>query len=118
MIIYTLGRIIFGAYFVYSGYNHFKNEKNLTGYAKSIGIPSPRLAVLTTGVMLLVGGLGFLLNINIPVSAVILLIFMIPTTFKMHASWKVSDPAHKMNEKISFTKNLALIGAILMLTAI
>lgn len=114
MIIYTLGHVIFGAYFVYSGFNHFRNEKSLIGYAKSIGVPYPRMAVIVTGIMLLLGGLGFLLNMNIQESAAILLIFMVPTTFKMHAFWKITDPIHKMNEKISFTKNLALIGAILM----
>jgi hypothetical protein len=33
----------------------------------------------------------------------------------MHAFWKVTDPMHKMSETINFTKNLALIGALLMM---
>jgi putative oxidoreductase len=115
MAIYILGRVIFGAYFIYSGFNHFKNEKAMTGYAKSKGIPSPRLAVLGSGAMLLIGGLVFLLNMNIDQSVVLLLVFLVPTTFLMHAFWKISDPMHKMTEQVSFTKNLALIGALLMM---
>ncbi len=115
MTIFLLGRIIFGAYFIYNGINHFKDEKAMTGYAKSKGVPSPRVAVLLGGAMLIAGGLGFVLGMNIQESAVILLLFMIPTTFMMHAFWKISDPMHKMSETINFTKNLALIGALLMM---
>jgi uncharacterized membrane protein YphA (DoxX/SURF4 family) len=115
MTIHILGSIIFGAYFVYSGFNHFKNEKSMTGYAKSKGVPSPRMAVLLSGAMMIVGGLGFILGSRIPQSAALLLLFLIPTTFIMHAFWKVSDPSHKMNETIGFTKNMALIAALLMM---
>jgi putative oxidoreductase len=115
MAIYVLGRIIFGAYFIYSGFNHFKNEKGMTGYAKSKGVPSPRLAVLGTGAMMIAGGLGFLLSMNMEQSAILLVVYLVPTTFIMHAFWKITDPMHKMTEQINFTKNLALIGALLMM---
>ena len=115
MAIYTLGRIIFGAYFIYSGFNHFKNEKSLTGFAKSKGVPSPRLAVLGSGAMMIIGGLGFLAGMNIAESSILLLIFLVPTTFIMHPFWKEKDPMAKMNDTIAFTKNLALIGALLMM---
>lgn len=115
MTVYILGRVIFGAYFFYSGYKHFKDEKMLTGYAKSKGIPSPRMAVLLTGAMLLVGGLGLVLGRYMSQSAILLLLFMIPTTFTMHAFWKVSDPMHRMNDSVAFAKNIGLIGALLMI---
>lgn len=115
MALFILGRIIFGAYFVYSGFNHFKDEKSMTGYAKSKGVPSPRVAVLLGGAMLMIGGLGFLSWMYVQESAVLLLLFLIPTTFMMHAFWKATDPMHKMGERINFLKNLALIGALLMM---
>lgn len=115
MAIETLGSIIFGAYFFISGFNHFKNEKMLTGYAKSKGLPSPRLAVLGTGALMMIGGLGFIFRNYQQESVILLLIFLIPTTFMMHQFWKVSDPMHKMNDQINFMKNLALIGALLMM---
>jgi putative oxidoreductase len=118
MAIVTLGRIIFGAYFLYSGFNHFKDEKMLTGYAKSKGVPSPRLAVLVTGAMMIVGGLGFILNSYTPQCAILLLIFLVPTTLMMHSFWKIHDPMHKMNERVGFFKNLALIGALLVFSGI
>ena len=112
---YILGRIIFGAYFLFSGFNHFKNEKMLTGYSKSKGVPSPRFAVLLSGAMMMIGGIGFILNMYLQESVILFLIFLVPTTFMMHAFWKVSDPMHKMNEQVNFMKNVALIGALLMM---
>ncbi len=114
MAIVILGRIMFGMYFVISGISHFKDRKTLTGYADSKKVPMAHLLVLVTGVMLLVGGLGFVLNVSLPQSAVLLVLFLIPTSFIMHAFWKDSDPMHKMNNKINFMKNLAIAGALLM----
>jgi putative oxidoreductase len=105
-----LGRVLFAGYFLYSGITHFTNSKNLHAYTKSKGIPLPEIAVLATGVMLIVGGAGLLLNIYIQQCLILLLAFMIPTTFSMHAFWKQGHEA----EKVSFMKNLALIGALLM----
>lgn len=115
MAMYILGRIIFGAYFAFSGFNHFKNEKMLTGYAKSKGVPSPRLAVLLSGALMILGGLGFIFNVYLPESVILLIIFLVPTTFMMHAFWKISDPMHRMNDQVNFMKNLALIGVLLMM---
>ncbi len=33
----------------------------------------------------------------------------------MHAYWKESDPMAKQGEQVNFTKNLALIGGLLVL---
>lgn len=115
MAIVILGRIIFGAYFLYSGIHHFTGEKGLTGYAKSKGVPYPRAAVVLTGIMLIVGGAGLVLGQYVGASATLLLVFMVPTTFMIHSFWKVADPMHKMNDKVGFMKNIALIGALLML---
>lgn len=109
-----VGQIIFGAYFLYQGFNHFYNHKALAGYAKFKGIPAATPAVVVTGILLFLGGLGIALNTYVDISAVLLLAFLIPTTFTMHAFWSSKDPATKMNEQIAFLKNIALIGAVLM----
>jgi uncharacterized membrane protein YphA (DoxX/SURF4 family) len=45
-------------------------------------------------------------------------LMLIPTTFMMHKFWKETDMQTRMNENINFTKNLALIGALLLLISI
>lgn len=75
----------------------------------------PKLAVVVSGLMLLVGGLSVLFNSYPFIGMLLIVLFLIPTTFIMHAFWKAQDPIQKMNERISFFKNLALIGLLLML---
>lgn len=117
-IIHLIGQVLFGGYFVLQGVNHFKHSKSLTGYAASKNVPSPSLAVMGGGLLLFLGGLGVLFYGFIPsmwteISFLMLVIFLIPTTFMMHAFWKQTDPQARMMEKIQFMKNTALLGAIL-----
>src|SRR3989338_7335702 len=113
-----LGRVLLGGYFIKNGVNHLKNSKSLTPYAASKGVPSPSLAVMVTGVMLLLGGLGILLGVYIELSVLLLVLFLIGTLIKMHVYWNVADPMMRMGEEVNFYKNLALIGALLILLAI
>lgn len=114
-IIFLIGRIMFGGYFVMMGFNHFKNNKMLMGYATSKGVPNPRLAVYFSGAMILCGGVGIILNMYSIVSLVLIIAFLIPVSFMMHSFWKNSDPVTKMADMTHFFKNMALVGASLML---
>jgi uncharacterized membrane protein YphA (DoxX/SURF4 family) len=53
--LFLIGRIIFGFYFVFNGFNHFSNLSMMSGYAQSKGVPAPKLAVIFTGLLLLLG---------------------------------------------------------------
>jgi len=116
--IFLLGRVIFGGYFIMMGMNHFKNRTALAGYAASKKIPNPSLAVFGTGLLLSFGGTGVVLGIKVSLSLGLLLLFLVPTTLIMHKFWEVSDPNMKMSEMTNFLKNMALVGAIFMMTAI
>jgi|SRR3989338_4594125 len=116
--LFVLGRILLGGYFIKNAFNHFKNVGALSGYAQSKGVPMAKWSVLLTGAMLLLGGLGILLGVYIQYAVVLLAIFLTVTTFMMHKYWKESEPMAKMGEEINFYKNLALLGAVLILLAI
>jgi len=75
------------------------------------------IPVAGTGVLLLLGGASVPAR-SLPYGRVILLIiFMLGTTFSMHNFWVVSDPQMKQADMINFLKNTALVGALLMLLA-
>lgn len=116
-IIFLIGRIMFGGYFVMMGFNHFKNNKMLAGYAASKGVPSPSLAVYVSGLMIFFGGVGIISNMYPTVSLVLIIAFLVPVSFMIHSYWKNSDPMAKMADMTHFFKNMALIGAALMLIA-
>ncbi len=117
-IVFIIGRLLFGGFFLMSGLNHLKNPGGMLGYAAAKGVPYPKLAVLGTGALLLAGGIGVIFGVYPTVSLLLILLFLLPTSFIMHAFWQETDKNLKMNEKINFLKNLALAGAALMLLSL
>lgn len=115
-ILFLIGRVVFGVYFLMNGINHlFSKTGMLTGYAQSKGVPSPKLAVYLSGLLIFLGGLGMLLGIYVELSLWLIAVFLLFVTFKMHQFWKVDEPMARMSEMVNFTKNMALLGATLML---
>lgn len=112
--LHYLGRLLFGGYFIFNGYNHFTNSKMMIGYAQSKKVPMANIAVPLTGLMLIVGGLTYLFDFHALAGSLILIIFIVPVTFMMHAFWSIKDQNQKMGEMVNFTKNLALLGALIL----
>ena len=116
-VLFLVGRILLGGYFLYSGINHFLNLGGMAQYTASKGVPAPELAVLGTGLLLLVAGASILLGLFPRVGLACAAIFFIGVTPMMHNFWAV--PAEQqMGEMINFTKNVALLGGTLMLFGI
>jgi len=116
--LFLIGRIIFGGFFIYSGLNHFLGVGMMTNYTKMKGVPLPRAAVIITGLMLTVGGLSMVLGAYPKIGIALLAGFLIPVSILMHNFWKIQDPQLKVADKVNFTKNMALLGAVLMFLAI
>ncbi|MEX2368832.1 MAG: DoxX family membrane protein [Candidatus Paceibacterota bacterium] len=116
-IIFLIGRILFGGYFLYSGINHFRDLKGVTAYANAKNVPAPKWAVIITGALLTLGGLGVVLGVFPELAILLLILFLLPTTILMHDFWNAEEQT-KQAEQISFFKNFALIGALLMLLAL
>ncbi|MDZ7339189.1 MAG: DoxX family protein [candidate division KSB1 bacterium] len=117
-VVFLVGRIVVGVYYLFNAINHFAKLGPMSAYAASKGIPAAKVAVVVSGLLLLVAGLSFLTGYRPTVGVVALVIFLVPVTFSMHAFWKVQDPMVRMSEMINFTKNLALLGSSLMFLAI
>ena len=114
-IILLIGRVFFGGFFFLSGLNHFKHLSDLTAYARSQKVPTPKLAVIGTGLLLFLGGLGIILGVYVGLSLILITIFFVFVTPKMHPFWTESDPLKKAAEKRDVMKNMALLGATIML---
>jgi uncharacterized membrane protein YphA (DoxX/SURF4 family) len=87
----------------------------LAGYAKSKNVPYPKLAVLVSGLFLLLGGLGVLFWLYPTVALVLIAVFLLVVSFAMHNFWADKDDATRSANTINFSKNMALLGAALML---
>jgi putative oxidoreductase len=113
--LFVLGRLIFGGFFVYNGINHFMNRHGMAQYASAKGVPSADVAVAGSGAMLLAGGASIIAGLNPRQGLAAVLGFLIPVTLQMHRFWEIEDPQQRMTETVQFAKNVALIGAALML---
>ncbi|MEA2715409.1 MAG: putative oxidoreductase [Candidatus Parcubacteria bacterium] len=113
-----IGRIIFAEFWLQAAYTHLFKSANLVGYMQSKGMKSAKSAVVGTGFLLLIGGLSMLLGISPKIGVIVLAVFLIGVSFKMHAFWKVTDPMAKSMDRVQFAKNMALLGALLMILMI
>ena len=113
--LFIIGHIVLGLYFVRSAYFHFKNLKQMEEYTKSKGVLYPKYAVILTGVLALVGGVGITFWIYPKLALICLAVFLIGVTYFMHKFWKITDPMTRMGEQVNFYKNIALLSAILIM---
>lgn len=118
MYLFYLGRILFGGFFLYSGYNHFANLSSMSQYAASKGVPVPKVAVSLTGLLIILGGLWIVTGVYVGVGVAEIVTFLLLVSFKMHDFWNETDPMQKMMQRTQFFKNMALLGAALMLLQI
>ena len=113
-ILLIIGRVLFALIFINSGIAHLTKLNDMTGYAQFKKVPAPKLAVIVTGLMLIIGGLYIALGVYADLGALLLAIFLVPTAFMMHNFWTIQDPQAKQGEMINFFKNLSLAGAALV----
>ncbi|PIQ66493.1 MAG: DoxX family protein [Candidatus Zambryskibacteria bacterium CG11_big_fil_rev_8_21_14_0_20_42_18] len=117
-IILLIGRILFGGFFVMGGAMHFMKLKDMTEYARMKGAPMPKLSVIGTGMIIMLAGLGVIFGIYQSISLIVLAAFLVVITPIMHAYWKVTDSNMKTMEMQMFLKNMALLGATLVMYAL
>ncbi|RTG95903.1 DoxX family protein [Thermus scotoductus] len=113
-----IGRILYGGFFLLNGINHFLMGQAMIGYAQSKGVPAPALAVYGSGILILLGGLSVLLGYQVQVGLWLLVAFLVPVSLTMHNFWAIQDPQQRMVEQVNFMKNMALLGAALMLLSL
>lgn len=109
-----IGRILFSLIFIVSGISHFSSQT--ISYATSMGVAMADILVPVSGLMAIIGGLSVMLGFRARVGALILLAFLVPVTFKMHAFWTVEDLMDAQNQMVNFMKNLGLIGGAILIS--
>ncbi len=120
-IVFLVGRIIVGVYYLYNAANHFNlfgATAGMVGWASSKGVPAANLLVFVAGVLLAIGGLSILTGFLPTIGVIALVLFFVPVTFRMHDFWAETDATAKANQMVNFAKNMGLLGSALMFLAI
>jgi putative oxidoreductase len=112
-VVLLIGRILFGMIFVMSGISvHFKRES--VEFARAYRAPAPELLVPLSGVAIIAGGLSVILGVWADLGALVLIAFLIPIAFIMHAFWRESDEQMQQIQMAQFLKNISMAGGALI----
>lgn len=109
-----IGRILFSIIFIMSGFGHLFSYSQMVGYSEQMGVPLASVAVPVTGIMILLGGLSIVFGYQVKWGSLLLIVFLIPTTFIMHPFWKIENAMEAQMQMVMFMKNLGLLGGALM----
>jgi putative oxidoreductase len=108
-----VGRTLFAAIFILAAPGHFSHAS--AEHAAAAGLPFANVLVPASGVLSLLGGLSVLTGFRARWGAALLALFLLPVTFAMHAFWAAPDPQTAQVQLVMFLKNVALIGASLLI---
>lgn len=117
-IVAVLGRLMLCTIFLLAALaNDIPNFQRTAGFMASEGVPAPRVMLAGAIVFLIAGSLSIILGYKARIGAALLLVFLALATYFFHDFWTVSDPKLKQDQMIHFMKNLALMGAMLLIVA-
>jgi putative oxidoreductase len=80
----------------------------------TLGMSMPQLLALLTGVLEVICGLMLMFNLGIRFFAFVLIVFVATVTFYFHDFWNQGG-IEARNNMVHFLKNIAIIGALLMM---
>ena len=112
-----LARLCMSGVFILGGYEAFTEPAPRSKRLPNVGMPESELAVKVNAATMVVSGIALGLGIFPRLAALILLGSMLPTTLAGHPFWKKEQEGTMKQRRIQFTKNLGLIGGLLLVLA-
>lgn len=111
-----VGRILIALLFIPAGFGKISGFAGTVGYATSVGMPMPTVAVAVGLLIELLGGLALLFGFGTRIAALALAVFTLMASFFFHAYWAL--PAdQQMMQQLLFFKNVAVTGGLLAFAA-
>jgi putative oxidoreductase len=109
------GRFFFSLIFLMTIMSHFKQE-TINYIIASGKVPAASFLVPLSGIIATVGALSIIVGYKAKMGAWLIILFLIPVTFCMHAFWEETDPMQTRMQMVNFMKNLSLLGAALVIS--
>lgn len=110
-----LGRILLSLIFLMSAVgNKIPNFSSVAEYMAAENVPAPQVLLAGAIVFLIAGSISVILGYKARLGATLLLVFLGLATYYFHDFWTFEDAQARQQQMIQFMKNLALMGAMLM----
>ncbi len=107
-----LSRICLSSVFLIAGFDKIFNYSQITEMITAKNLPSPFLLYVGAIVIEILFGAMLLLGCWTRTSALILCLFLIPTTYYFHDFWSATPEMAKFQTAM-FLKNIAIIGGLI-----
>lgn len=107
-----VGRLLISAIFIMSGVHKITAWSQTADVMTREGMVAVPLFLLGAIVLEVTGGLSVLLGCWTRLGALLLIVFLIPTTLIFHDFWAFEGAEQQM-QMINFMKNLAVLGGLL-----
>lgn len=111
-----IGRILIALIFIISGAFKILGYSQTVGYATQKGLPVANIAIACAIAIEILCGLAVLVGFKTRIASWILFLYLIPTTFLFHNFWAMTGMQQQDN-MAHFLKNLAIMGALLLLAS-
>lgn len=125
MLVRRLARPMLAAVFVAGGVDTLKTPGGRAELAEPVALPlarrlpaplpeDPEALVRLNAAVQVVAGLALATGRLPRLSAVVLAASLVPTTLAGHRFWEADDPAARKQQQLHFTKNVAILGGLLV----
>jgi putative oxidoreductase len=109
------GRVLIAVIFLISGFFKVGAYAQIVGYAAAMHLPAPGVAIAVAAAVELAGGLAILVGFKTRAAAWVLFLYLLPVTYIFHNFWAVQGQ-EQQTQMVNFLKNVAIMGAMLVLS--
>ena len=114
-VLFLVGRILLGGFFLGAGVNHFIHHSAMAHMVAAAGYPFAELAVIGSGTLVFLGGTSILLGAWPRIGAWLIVIFLVFVTPLVNNFWAdTNNPQQFADDLNNFTKNVGLLGGVMM----
>ena len=117
-IFLLIGRLGLAAIFLFSGISKFVYYDATIDYMASRDLPMLQVLLVVAALAEIIGALSLIFGFKTRFGALLLIVFLIPTTLLFHNFWEVPEVTAKNIQMIMFMKNLAIIGGLFYVLAV
>jgi len=111
------GRLLLSTIFILSGLTKFTDWSGTANYMAAHGLPLIPLLLPIAAIVEIVGGLALLFGVRSRAAALLLFLYLIPTTVVFHSYWSYSGVEY-INQMQHFLKNLAIMGGLALIVGL
>ncbi|WER48934.1 DoxX family protein [Cupriavidus sp. WKF15] len=111
--LYSVGRALLGSLFLISGFLKMGSFAGYSAWIASAELPLPNLLLVLTILIEIGGGFALISGWNARWGALLLALFLVPTTVIFHGFWR-ADSADVINQINHILKNVSILGGMLV----